>query len=134
MNVSATIFNFHWGKMRVYNHNSTQSSIARYAIDKGATIVVGHHPHVLQEIEKYKGKYIAYSLGNFVYGGIYQPYDSDTVILQLKLDIKDKKIVNEKVSAIPAIMTSSGIINDYRPRLATGKQIERIYKKLHFYN
>ena len=134
MNVSATIFNFHWGKMRVYNHNNTQSSIAKYAIDKGATIVVGHHPHVLQEIEKYKGKYIAYSLGNFVYGGIYYPYDSDTVILQLKLDVENNKIIKENINVIPAVMTSSGKVNDYRPKVVSGKQANRIYQKLHFYN
>ncbi|TEB07721.1 Capsule biosynthesis protein CapA [Pelotomaculum schinkii] len=44
-----------------------QTRLARLAVDAGADLVLGHHPHVVQKIEKYKGKYIFYSLGNFVF-------------------------------------------------------------------
>ena len=56
--------------------------LAHLAIDEGADLVIGHHPHVLQGIEKYKGKYIAYSLGNFCFGGNKNPQDKDTMIFQ----------------------------------------------------
>ena len=45
--------------------------MAHVAIDAGANLVVGHHPHVIQEIEEYNGGYIAYSLGNFVFNGFH---------------------------------------------------------------
>lgn len=132
--VSLIIFNFHWGEMRKYVHNKTQEKIAKYAIDKGADLVIGHHPHVLQGIEMYKGKYIAYSLGNFVYGGIYYPYDSDTVILRMSYDIKNGKVINGKLTLIPASITSSGVINDYRPKILTGNEKKRVLNKIMKYS
>lgn len=67
------IVNFHWGIEREYVPNDTQKTLAHLAVDEGADLVIGHHPHVLQGIEKYKGKYIAYSLGNFCFGGNSNP-------------------------------------------------------------
>lgn len=61
--------NFHWGKERSNYANQDQQRIARFAIDNGANVVIGHHPHVLQGIEQYKNGFIAYSLGNFIFGG-----------------------------------------------------------------
>jgi poly-gamma-glutamate synthesis protein (capsule biosynthesis protein) len=73
------IVSFHWGEE--YNDvTSDQKLLGRYAIDSGADLVLGHHPHVIQEIENYQGKYIVYSLGNFVYGGNRNPVDKDTFI------------------------------------------------------
>ncbi len=130
MNVNLTIFNFHWGQMRVYDHNKTQENIAHYAINKGADLVIGHHPHVLQGIEKYHDKYIAYSLGNFVYGGIYYPYDSDSVILQMQYEVDNKKIIKESLKLIPVSITSSGKKNDYRPKVLEGKEKQRVLNKI----
>ena len=48
-------------------HNSVQSGFAKTAIDLGIDIVIGHHPHVVQDIEFYKGSPIMYSLGNFIF-------------------------------------------------------------------
>lgn len=56
---------FHWGIELDYYPDKKQKDFAHYAIDKGADLVMGSHPHVIQGIEKYKNKYIAYSLGNF---------------------------------------------------------------------
>ena len=122
MNVDLKLFNFHWGEMRTHQFNETQEKIGKYAIDNGADLVVGHHSHVLQGIEKYKGKYIAYSLGNFVYGGILYPYDSDSVILQMKFSFDDNKnLISDDIKLIPVSITSSGnSMNNYRPKLLDG--------------
>lgn len=56
---------FHYGTEKENYSNSTQEVISRFAIDSGADIVVGSHPHVIQGIEEYNGKVICYSLGNF---------------------------------------------------------------------
>jgi len=61
------IVNFHWGTEYQSQANQRQKNLAKTAIDSGADLIIGHHPHVLQPIEKYKGKLILYSLGNFVF-------------------------------------------------------------------
>ena len=64
--------------------------ISHAAIDAGADLVIGHHPHVIQEIEIYKGKYITYSLGNFVFD---QKFSLETMKgLMLKVLIENSKI------------------------------------------
>lgn len=76
------IATFHWGEERENIPNETQVALAHSAIDNGADLVLGHHPHVLQGIEEYKGKNIVYSLGNFCFGGNSGPADMDTMIFQ----------------------------------------------------
>ncbi len=61
------IVSVHWGIEYTDRPSESQIALAHQAIDSGADMVIGHHPHVLQSIEKYKGKYILYSLGNFVF-------------------------------------------------------------------
>jgi len=76
----------HAGSEYVNNPNSFQVDFARKAIDLGAEMVIGHHPHVVQSMEKYKDKYIFYSLGNFVFD---QPFSYETkagVMLDIKFD------------------------------------------------
>lgn len=81
---------FHWGYEYKTHHNPYQEGLAHAAIDAGADLVVGHHPHVVQDTEKYGGGYIAYSLGNFVFD---QNFSEDTGSgLMLRVIIRDKKI------------------------------------------
>jgi len=63
----------HWGIEYTDRPSERQVAYAHLAIDSGADIVIGHHPHVLQSIEKYRGKFIIYSLGNFVFDQHHQP-------------------------------------------------------------
>ncbi len=65
--VDVLIVSLHAGKERAPNAMPRQKSFARAAIDGGADLVIGHHPHVVQPMVKYKGKSICYSLGNFVF-------------------------------------------------------------------
>ena len=67
--VDCKIISLHWGWHEEYiNIPSAENiKIARKLIDNGADIIVGHHPHVVQPVEKYKGKLIFYSLGNFLF-------------------------------------------------------------------
>ncbi len=79
------VVSFHWGTERQYNPDPSQTTFARFAIDCGADLVLGHHPHVVQGFEFYKGKLIANSLGNFVFspGSEAGRY---TVLTQLDMD------------------------------------------------
>jgi len=71
------VVQLHWG---VENHpiqNENQVRIAHHLIDAGADLIIGHHPHCIQPVEKYKGKFIFYSLGNALFGNISQPSHYD---------------------------------------------------------
>ena len=58
---------FHWGVEYAPRHNALQEDLAHAAIDAGAKLIIGHHPHVVQDTEEYGGGFIAYSLGNFIF-------------------------------------------------------------------
>ncbi len=61
------VVSFHWGIEKEYTPTSRQRFLAHLAVDSGADLVVGHHPHVVQGLEIYKDRLIAYSLGNFAF-------------------------------------------------------------------
>ncbi|REK77491.1 CapA family protein [Paenibacillus paeoniae] len=71
----------HWGEDAADKPKNLHRNNAKEYIDAGADIVVGSHPHVLQGFEKYKGKWIAYSLGNFVYATNPKSPQGDTGVL-----------------------------------------------------
>jgi poly-gamma-glutamate synthesis protein (capsule biosynthesis protein) len=104
------VVSFHWGEEYQTKHNSFQEKLAHAAIDAGADLIVGHHPHVVQELEKYNGGNIVYSLGNFVFD---QNFSEDTKAGSLlTVTVKNKKI--EAVIAHKVIFTSS-----YQPFLVS---------------
>lgn len=57
----------HWGVERLKYVDPTDRKLARRMIDAGADLIVGHHPHIIQQVEQYKGKTIIYSIGNFLF-------------------------------------------------------------------
>lgn len=125
------ITSFHWGIEREYYPNSKQTSLAHSAINAGASLVLGHHPHVLQGIERYKGRYIVYSLGNFCFGGNTNPKDKDTMIFQQTFHIKDGKVLSKKDARVIACsLSGSSACNDYQPRILKGSSKKRVIKKL----
>ena len=72
----------HWGKERMEQYDKTQQALGRSFIDAGADLVMGGHPHVLQGIEPYKGKWIAYSTGNFIFTRSTVPATWETAVFQ----------------------------------------------------
>ena len=116
------VVSFHWGEEGSYWPNFEQKSLARLSIDSGADMVIGHHPHVLQGIELYKNRLIAYSLGNFAFGGNMNPVDKRTMLLQGKFTIDDKGLQSLEVKIIPARISSVTWINDYQPIILEGEE------------
>lgn len=128
------IINFHWGFEREYTPNDVQKTLAHLAIDQGADLVIGHHPHVLQGIEKYKEKYIAYSLGNFCFGGNSNPQDKDTIIFQQTFTFNKGKLTkDDNTNIIPCSISSSSGLNDYCPTPLEGSEKERVLEKIKNY-
>ncbi|KAF6581210.1 CapA family protein [Paenibacillus sp. EKM212P] len=72
----------HWGKERATALEPHQTELSHAFIDAGADLVIGGHPHVLQGMEQYKGKWIAYSTGNFIFSKSTVPATWDTAIFQ----------------------------------------------------
>jgi poly-gamma-glutamate synthesis protein (capsule biosynthesis protein) len=121
---------FHWGVEGSLAFASTQQKLGRAAIDAGADLVLGHHPHVLQGIENYRGKRIVYSLGNFVFGGNGQPRDLDSMIFRAKFAFEGAALVDVGYEIVPVRFSGSSVQNDFRPVLATGDEAEAIRKKV----
>ena len=71
----------HWGVEYTDKPEPYQVKKGRQFIDAGADLVIGSHPHVLQGFESYKGRWIAYSLGNFVFTGTKSPQSAETGVL-----------------------------------------------------
>lgn len=128
------IVSIHWGDENEYYPNKVQKTLGRFAIDEGADIVIGHHPHVIQGIEKYKDKYIVYSLGNFCFGGNKNPKDKDTIIFQSEFTVVDKRITKMEGSIIPCSISSVKNINNYQPIILEGSEKERVLDRVYEYS
>ncbi len=85
----------HWGVEYSLSNSERQQQYAHLFIDYGADIVVGAHPHVVQNIEQYKGKTIYYSMGNFVFDGM-SGIANATDGAMIEIIIKDKTIESSK--------------------------------------
>ena len=127
----AIIVSFHWGSEKSNYPDETQKALAHIAIDCGADLVVGHHPHVLQGIEQYKGKNIVYSLGNFCFGGNRNPADKDTMIYQQTFTFENGVLVEDNVTnIIPCSVSSVQQYNDFQPTVLEGSEAERVLQKI----
>lgn len=122
---------FHWGNEKEEVPDENQKTLGHLAIDEGADLVCGHHPHVLQGIEEYKGKNIVYSLGNFCFGGNAYPSDMDTIIFQQTFTIDQNGVKDDNVTnIIPCSISSDSDYNNYQPTPAEGEEATRIMQKI----
>ena len=125
------IVSFHWGTEKSNVPDDIQKTLAHLAVDQGADLVVGHHPHVLQGIEKYQGKNIVYSLGNFCFGGNKNPSDKDTMIFQQTFTVENGELVEDDVTnIIPCSLSSESGYNNYQPMVLEGSEKERVLQKI----
>ena len=122
---------FHWGNEKEEVPDENQKTLGHLAIDEGADLVCGHHPHVLQGIEEYKGKNIVYSLGNFCFGGNAYPSGMDTIIFQQTFTIDQNGVKDDNVTnIIPCSISSDSDYNNYQPTPAEGEEATRIMQKI----
>lgn len=125
----------HWGTEWEYWPEDYQKTLGRKCIDWGADLVIGHHPHVIQGIEEYQGKYIIYSLGNFCFGANRNPSDKDCLIVQQTFTFIDgEKQEETQLKVIPCSVSSISSRNDYKPTPAEGEEASRILGKLNEYS
>lgn len=106
----------HWGVEGSYRPTQIQIDVAHAAIDAGADIVWGSHPHVLQPIEEYGSGIIYYSMGNFCFGGNSKPEDFDTVLLQQEvIRQSDGTVCLGSLTIVPCSISSEEHVNNYQP-------------------
>lgn len=130
-NVDIIVAVFHWSNELVTVPDENQVTLAHLAIDEGADVVVGHHPHVVQGIDEYKGKIIAYSLGNFCFGGNTHPTEMDTFIFQQKFILDGKRnITNSEYKVIPCRVSSETTYNNYQPTPLMGEEAKETMDKI----
>ncbi len=108
------VVSFHWGAELMTAAKDYQIELGRQAVDWGADLVLGHHPHVLQEIELYKGRMIAYSLGNFVFGS-----ESNRTNISMILLLTYRGNTLSKIEAVPLDVNNYRV--KYQPKMLTGK-------------
>ena len=129
------ILSIHWGIEKATEPEREQIEAAHLAIDCGADLVIGTHPHVLQGIEKYNGRYICYSLGNFCFGGHNSPSDMDTALFRQTFTISSQGLAdNDDYEIIPCRISGADGYNNYQPVAAQGEAKQRIEDKLTSYS
>ena len=84
--VDYLVVSFHFGEEYQTKHDKRQEELAHRAIDNGAKIVIGTHPHVIEDMEVYKNSYIAYSLGNFIFDQGFSANTMRGMLLGIKLN------------------------------------------------
>lgn len=130
--VDLVIALMHWGDEGSYRAGSNQTALGQAAVNAGADIVYGSHPHVLQPIVEYNGCWIVYSLGNYVFGGN-NPADKDTAIVQFTVKrAVDGAVTVEGWEAVPCRVSSVTNYNDFcpTPYEEGSEDYERVMSKL----
>ena len=100
------IVSLHWGDERSYVPSEAQALMAHFAVDCGASLVLGHHPEHIQPIELYNGAYICYSLGSFVNSGSTDLADMTGFIVQVQLRVHNGATTSEDMRIIPIRISS----------------------------
>ncbi len=103
------VVSFHWGDEYQQQHNVQQERIAMAAIDAGADLIIGHHPHVIQEVKQYRDGWIAYSLGNFIFDQTFSEETMRGLALRVTLN-------GSRISAVESLSIS--ISRQYQPSLS----------------
>ncbi len=127
------IASFHWGSEYEDDFTAEQRRIGRAAIQAGADVVLGHHPHVIQGIEKFQNRYIIYSLGSLIPGGVLDTKDKDSFLAQLTFTIDPSATGQQAppvLQLLPVRLTSLKKGLDYCPVLPDEHEADRILKKI----
>lgn len=125
----------HWGGDHTSVIEDYQVELGHRLIDMGYDLVVGNHPHVLQAMEYYNGRFICYSIGNFCYGGNKNPDDKDSGIFQQTFTLVDGAVERDmNARFLPCSLSGKNTYNNYRPVLVTGDKYDRIICKMNQYS
>jgi poly-gamma-glutamate capsule biosynthesis protein CapA/YwtB (metallophosphatase superfamily) len=128
------IVSFHWGLEGSHEIIDVQRALGRAAIDAGADLVLGTHPHVIQGIETYRDRRIVYSLGNFVFGGNVNPADKEAIVYRASFTLADGKMAPSGEEIVPVRVTTAPERNDFRPVALAGEARDSVLARLATYS
>ena len=110
-------------------------SVFEAAIEAGADVVVGHHPHVVSGVAEYEGVPVVFSVGNLCFGGNIRPTDMDAMLFQVHFTVDHTGAILEyDFTVIPIRVSGNAKENDYQPYVAEGDEAERILEKIEGYS
>lgn len=112
----------HWGDEYEMTHNAAQEELAHHLIDNGIDMVVGHHPHVVQDVAHYKGKPIFYSLGNFIFDQYFDPAVKEG--LMIALTVEENKQLSWDLIPVSSMETAAA------PRIMEGDERKDFLSRL----
>ncbi|MBN1776766.1 MAG: CapA family protein [Clostridiales bacterium] len=127
MGCDVIVYSCYWGREYSPTHNQKQETMAKYAAESGADIIVGTHPHVVQGIENLDGCAVLYSLGNLVFGGTHKMTTFDAMLARATLRFGDGgAYLGAQIKLLPVLTSGSAPENDFRPVLADVESATRI--------
>lgn len=126
----AIVHNAHMGEEYSKTINKYQKEVADYVRERGATLLIGHHPHVVQGVWQYDTMLAVYSLGNFSFGGNAHPRDFDAVVADVTMNFRDGALTDQQLTLWPAEISGSTKRNDFQPYPATGELAQRVMRKM----
>jgi len=124
------VHTLHGGEEYASMPTAHQRSAAQYAADNGVSLVVGHHPHVVQGMEMLGETPVLYSLGNCSFGGNFRPRDMDACILRVELSFCDGQPNTMRMTLYPIRISGEKRSNNFQPVLLEGEDAERVMAKL----
>ena len=125
--VNAMVFIFHAGREYAENRISVQEDYARFAIDRGADLVIMHHPHVVQGMDIVKNRSVFYSLGNFCFGGNRHAKVFESLVVSAELFFDGNGVyTGQQVNLHPAFTTGETTHNNYQPLFVSGEEAQRV--------
>jgi len=124
----AVVVNYHGGQQYRQKHKASQTEDMRFAIDAGADLVIGHHPHALQGMEIYQERMIVYSLGNFCYGGNRKPrvVEYPSMVLGAELLFDGQGFAGARLTIHPFRISGTAPRNNYQPYPVSGEWAQEV--------
>ncbi|NLD51697.1 MAG: CapA family protein [Clostridiales bacterium] len=117
----------HGGAEYSSQHDRYQQRLARFMVDNGAGLVVGHHPHVLHGVEIMDSATVVYSLGNFAFGGNKDLRSTQTMLAQFTLSFdREGRYMGQQLNLLPAHPSGTLTHNNYQPILVSGQRADSI--------
>lgn len=121
-NADFVIVSIHSGTEYTPNPNQSQQNFAKAALENGADLLIGHHPHVVQAIDYHQNKFIFYSLGNFVFDQMWSQETREGLILRLKISLN--QVVEAELLPV--------LISDFsQPEVIKGETSEKILSRIY---
>ena len=131
MGCAAIITVMHAGTEYSYTPpDNYQRQIVSRAVECGSSLIIGHHPHVVQGYDIIQGVPVVYSLGNCSFGGTTHAKDSDALVVQAVLSFREGVLTETELHFYPISITSDGHYNNYSPCFLTGRDAQRVLDKM----